>query len=115
MFFDNGEYYFGEWKNNYMHGKGIYFHNDFSLYKGYFEFGKKCGKGVEFYFDYSYYKGNFKDNLKHGKGVKVLDRQNVYNEFWNKGSLIKSEISFKKIKIFQDFLQNKKIVLQNKN
>ena len=37
FFYENGEYYIGEWKNGLMHGKAIiYYKNGNILYKGIF-------------------------------------------------------------------------------
>ena len=43
MFFSSGEYFFGIWKEDEFSGKGFYCYNDFTLYKGYFQNGKKNG------------------------------------------------------------------------
>ena len=52
--YDNGEEYFGQWKNNKRDGYGIYFYKDkgndpiYQIYIGDFKNNSKCGEGIFF-------------------------------------------------------------------
>ena len=46
MFFNNGDRYEGDWKNNVYEGKGIYFWKDGRKYEGNWKNDKKEGVGI---------------------------------------------------------------------
>lgn len=48
MFYKNGEFYFGEWKNDKLDGKGNFFFQNGSHYHGYFKDGMMDGNGYLF-------------------------------------------------------------------
>ena len=69
----NGDKYEGEWNNDLMDGKGIYYFNNEpwkgDKYEGDFKNGKKEGKGVYYYKSGDRYEGDWKDNKKDGNGI----------------------------------------------
>ena len=42
-----GDTYEGAWKDDNMHGKGVYSYSDGSVYEGDFQNGVKCGHGIQ--------------------------------------------------------------------
>ena len=73
MFYDNGEYYIGQFKDNKFNGKGIkYDKNGNIIYEGDFINGRREGNGKMFDEIGNYYIGQFKDNLRNGKGKVFL-------------------------------------------
>ncbi|XP_020223164.1 phosphatidylinositol 4-phosphate 5-kinase 4 isoform X2 [Cajanus cajan] len=104
----NGDYYKGEWADNFPHGKGKYLWTDGCMYVGEWFKGKTMGKGRftwpngpsyegEFKSGYmdgtgSYtasngetYKGQWVMNLKHGHGVKRFANGDEYDGEWRRG------------------------------
>ncbi|KAK2454258.1 Phosphatidylinositol 4-phosphate 5-kinase 4 [Trifolium repens] len=104
----NGDYYKGEWIDNFPHGKGKYLWTDGCIYVGEWVKGKTMGKGRftwptgpsyegEFKSGYmdgigSYtaangdtYKGQWVMNLKHGHGEKSYSNGDKYEGEWRRG------------------------------
>ena len=65
----DGEMYWGEWKDGEMHGKGTYTYPDGSKYVGEFKDGKEHGEGTYTLPDGLQYEGGWKDGKIHGKGI----------------------------------------------
>ncbi|XP_061361095.1 phosphatidylinositol 4-phosphate 5-kinase 5-like isoform X1 [Gastrolobium bilobum] len=104
----NGDYYKGEWADNFPHGKGKYLWTDGCMYVGEWFKGKTMGKGrftwpsgptYEGEFKSGYmdgtgtytasngdtYKGQWVVNLKHGHGVKSFANGDRYEGEWRRG------------------------------
>ncbi|XP_057428301.1 phosphatidylinositol 4-phosphate 5-kinase 5-like [Lotus japonicus] len=104
----NGDYYKGEWADNFPHGKGKYLWTDGCMYVGEWFKGKTMGKGrfnwpsgpsYEGEFKNGYmdgigtytasngdtYKGQWVMNLKHGQGVKSFANGDCYEGEWRRG------------------------------
>ncbi|XP_027338608.1 phosphatidylinositol 4-phosphate 5-kinase 4 [Abrus precatorius] len=104
----NGDYYKGEWADNFPHGKGKYLWTDGCIYVGEWFKGKTMGKGrftwpngptYEGEFKNGYmdgtgtyvasngdtYKGQWVMNLKHGHGVKNFANGDKYEGEWRRG------------------------------
>ena len=76
---EDGQFYSGEHKNDFKHGKGIYGFSDGTVYDGEFENGKSNGMGVEFNFRKKWrYEGQFKDGRKHGNGICRSEEGDFY-------------------------------------
>ena len=70
LYYENGEYYKGQFKNGLRDGKGIqYYKNNKIKYEGDFSEDKYHGEGNLYYKNAEYYKGQFKNGIKHGKGT----------------------------------------------
>ena len=69
-------YYFGEFKNFFAEGYGIYYHNEKSFYEGYWKNDSPYKIGIEKWDDNSFYEGEYFNGKKNGIGI--------YN--WNNGS-----------------------------
>ncbi len=68
--FEHGEFYAGEFKNETLHGKGIYIWPDGTVYDGYLENGKSNGMGVGFNIRKKWrYEGQYKDDKWNGSGI----------------------------------------------
>jgi hypothetical protein len=59
MEFKNGDYYFGDWKDDVFEGKGTYIFGFGDRYEGEVKGGKKDGYGEYYYASGNIYKGNF--------------------------------------------------------
>ena len=51
MYYNSGDRYEGEWKNDKREGKGIYYYKSGSRYEGEYKKNKKEGKGIYYYED----------------------------------------------------------------
>ena len=71
--FGKGDYYFGQFFNDDMHGKGIIYLNNKIKYDGDFVNNKFNGFGKYYFENGDYYIGEVKDDMQHGKG-KLYDK-----------------------------------------
>ena len=68
--YDNGDKYVGEWKNNRVHGQGIFtWKKSGNKYVGEIKDGKRHGQGTFTWKNGDRYVGEFKDNKRHGQGT----------------------------------------------
>ncbi|XP_027935694.1 phosphatidylinositol 4-phosphate 5-kinase 4-like isoform X2 [Vigna unguiculata] len=104
----NGDYYKGDWADNFPHGKGKYVWSDGCVYVGEWFRGKTNGKGRFSWPNGPHYEGEFKNgymdgtgtytgsngdvykgqwvmNLKHGNGVKKFVNGDTYEGEWRRG------------------------------
>ncbi|XP_057437960.1 phosphatidylinositol 4-phosphate 5-kinase 5-like isoform X2 [Lotus japonicus] len=107
-FLPNGDYYTGQWANNFPHGQGKYLWTDGCMYVGEWFRGKTMGKGrfswpsgatYEGEFNSGHmdgtgtytglngqtYKGQWVMNLKHGHGLKSYANGDWYEGEWKLG------------------------------
>ncbi|KVI03447.1 MORN motif-containing protein [Cynara cardunculus var. scolymus] len=107
-YLSNGDYYTGNWSDNFPHGFGKYWWTDGCMYVGDWFRGKTMGRGTfswpsgatydgEFKSGYmdgegtytgpngDTYKGQWIMNLKHGYGVKEYTNGDVYDGEWCRG------------------------------
>jgi hypothetical protein len=68
---DLGDLYEGNWVNDKMEGKGIYYYSNGERYEGELKSDKVNGTGTYFYADGSKYIGEWKDGNRHGKGILI--------------------------------------------
>ena len=69
-YYDDGNYYIGQWKNSLRNGEGVlYIQDGRVIYEGEFFDDKFEGNGKYYYPDGKYYIGQFKKGLKHGIGI----------------------------------------------
>ena len=73
FFFMKGDYYFGQFFNDDMHGKGIIYLNNTIKYDGDFVNNQFNGFGKYYFESGNYYIGQFKDDMQNGKG-KIFDK-----------------------------------------
>ncbi|KAI4300881.1 hypothetical protein L6164_034208 [Bauhinia variegata] len=104
----NGDYYTGQWAENFPHGQGKYLWTDGCMYIGEWSKGKTMGKGRFSWPSGAIYEGDFKNgymdgtgtytgsngdtykgqwvmNLKQGHGVKTLVNGDWYEGEWRRG------------------------------
>ncbi|XP_038697714.1 phosphatidylinositol 4-phosphate 5-kinase 4-like [Tripterygium wilfordii] len=104
----NGDYYTGQWYDNFPNGKGKYLWTDGCMYVGEWHKGKTMGKGRFSWPGGATYEGEFKSgymdgigtftgsngdtyrgqwvmNLKHGHGVKSYVNGDWYDGLWRRG------------------------------
>lgn len=64
-YYENGDCYIGEWKNNNKHGKGIYVYSNGDYYYGDWKEGKMDCEDGKYVFkrEDAYYKGRWKEGL----------------------------------------------------
>lgn len=78
MFFDDGAFLTGMWKNGKLSGKGTNLNADGSLYIGDFTDGLKNGQGLLIYKDNSFVKGSYKNDKMNGRCINL----------WTDGTII---------------------------
>lgn len=71
MFFDDGAFLTGMWKNGKLSGKGSNLNADGSLFIGEFSNGVKNGQGLLVFKDNSFVKGNYQDDKMSGRCINV--------------------------------------------
>lgn len=87
-YYDNGDVFSGNFKED-EPSDGVYkFANDGSVYSGEFESSIREGYGTMYYSDGSYYKGYWKDDTFNGKGTLYDYAQNIsYTGNWTDGEM----------------------------
>ncbi|HMK17067.1 MAG TPA: hypothetical protein VK492_02610 [Chitinophagaceae bacterium] len=80
MFFKEGAFLTGEWKNGKLNGKGSFLSETGILYIGEFVNGVKQGKGVLFYKDNGMIVGNFSNDKLNGRGIQIFSDGSVVSE-----------------------------------
>ncbi|GJR64673.1 phosphatidylinositol 4-phosphate 5-kinase 4-like protein [Tanacetum coccineum] len=107
-YLSNGDYYTGNWSDNFPHGFGKYWWTDGCMYVGDWFHGKTMGRGTFSWPSGATYDGEFKSgymdgagtytgpngdtyrgqwimNLKHGQGVKEYTNGDKYDGEWCRG------------------------------
>jgi len=74
----SGDKYVGEWEENNMHGKGTYYYSDGSSYIGSYKDHSMHGKGSFTWANGTHYEGDFKDGQMDGKGTLTWANGNKY-------------------------------------
>ncbi|KAI9924316.1 hypothetical protein ASPWEDRAFT_115266 [Aspergillus wentii DTO 134E9] len=69
-----GDYYSGEFKKGYFHGKGKHVSDTAAIYEGDFVFGRRHGKGLMDYPSGDTYDGDWFEDQRHGQGT-FLERK----------------------------------------
>ena len=90
--YNNGDIYWGFFKNNNRYGVGTYLWSNKSAYTGaYIEGGKRNGYGIYTYVDRSVFKGMFLDDRINGLGIMKYNKTGdiVQGVFDNSGAKIK--------------------------
>src|SRR6185295_13996700 len=72
MFFKDGVFLTGEWKNGKVNGRGSFLSETGILYIGEFVNGIKQGKGILFYKDNGMIMGNFSNDKLSGRGIQIF-------------------------------------------
>ena len=76
-YYENGNYYIGEFSNGIRNGKGtIYYKNDCIKYEGDFVDDKVQGNGKYIWENGDYYIGQFVNDSRHGKGIEYYKNGN---------------------------------------
>ena len=84
---ETGEVYKGNFSNDLPNGIGIYYFKNGDRYEGSFKDGKKHGKGTIIFKNGGKFKGEFKNDLKHGKGEYKDQFEQTTYEYWDNGVL----------------------------
>ena len=80
MFFKDGVFLTGEWKNGKLNGKGSFMSETGILYIGEFVNGLKQGKGILFYKDNGMMMGNFLNDKLNGRGFQIFADGSVVSD-----------------------------------
>ena len=81
---DGSHYYVGDWLNNKMDGKGIYYSSKLGTYNGQFHENHFQGKGNLVDLENNVYDGMFYKSQKRGRGELKMNNGNIYvGEFKN--------------------------------
>ncbi|KAL1107792.1 hypothetical protein V6Z11_D03G069700 [Gossypium hirsutum] len=88
----NGDYYTGQWYDNFPEGQGKYLWTDGCMYLGEWHRGKTMGKGrfswpsgATYEGDGDTYKGQWVMNFKHGHGIRFYPNGDWYDGEWRRG------------------------------
>ena len=84
---EKGEVYKGNFCNDFPNGMGIYYFKNGDRYEGMFKDGKKHGEGTIIFSNGGKFKGEFKNDVKHGKGEYKNTLGQVKYEYWDNGIL----------------------------
>jgi hypothetical protein len=79
---------YGQFKDDRVHGIGIYIHNSGDYYFGEFINGLENGEGTYIFKNGDKYEGKFKDGKKHGKGTLTYNDGKIEVGLWEKGKFI---------------------------
>merc|ERR1712168_1386811 len=87
VYFVNGDYYCGQWKNDQRSGAGVNFYHDQegAYYDGNWELDQRHGKGKMFFADKSVYDGDWRDDLQNGFGTIYFPNGDMYEGHWKGG------------------------------
>ena len=80
MFFNNGAFLTGEWKDGKLNGKGAFLSETGILYIGDFVNGLKEGKGILFYKDNGMIMGGFSNDKQNGRGFQIFADGSVLSD-----------------------------------
>uniref|UniRef100_A0A5B7BIK9 Phosphatidylinositol 4-phosphate 5-kinase n=1 Tax=Davidia involucrata TaxID=16924 RepID=A0A5B7BIK9_DAVIN len=78
----NGDYYTGEWADNFPHGRGKYLWTDGCMYVGEWFRGKTMGKGRFIWPSGVTYEGEFKGGYMDGQGTYTGSNGETYRGCW---------------------------------
>ncbi|XP_004307106.1 PREDICTED: phosphatidylinositol 4-phosphate 5-kinase 6 [Fragaria vesca subsp. vesca] len=78
----NGDFYTGQWLDNYAHGQGKYLWTDGCMYVGEWQKGKTAGKGKFSWPSGATYEGDFKNGFMDGKGTYTGSFGETYRGSW---------------------------------
>ena len=81
MYYNSGDKYEGDYKNDQRDGKGVYISDGYK-YKGDFKKGLREGKGVIIYKTGDKYDGEWFDDMYNGKGVYYFKDGSKYDGNW---------------------------------
>ena len=80
MFFKDGIFLTGEWKNGKLNGKGSFLSESGVLYIGDFINGVKEGKGILFFKDNGMIMGGFSNDKLNGRGIQIFADGSVISD-----------------------------------
>ena len=69
MYWNNGDRYEGDFKNDKPEGKGIVYYKNGDRYEGDFKNGTSDGKGIYYHKNGDIYEGDYKNGKREGKGI----------------------------------------------
>ncbi|WOG98036.1 hypothetical protein DCAR_0417377 [Daucus carota subsp. sativus] len=81
-FLPNGDYYTGQWAENFPHGNGKYWWTDGCMYVGEWCRGKTNGKGLFSWPSGAIYEGQFKNGFMDGEGIYSAPNGDMYRGNW---------------------------------
>lgn len=82
--FSNGDFYTGQWMDNFPHGTGKYLWTDGCMYEGDWCRGKTMGTGKFSWPSGATYDGDFKTGFMDGYGTYIGSNGDTYKGFWVK-------------------------------
>lgn len=83
----SGNFYVGNFKNNFFDGEGACYYNDGTIYEGFWVKNTKHGKGKILYSNGMIYEGNFINDKITGEGTLYTEEKEIiYKGEWNNNS-----------------------------
>eukprot|EP00826_Nyctotherus_ovalis_P020286 TRINITY_DN1635_c0_g10_i1.p1 TRINITY_DN1635_c0_g10~~TRINITY_DN1635_c0_g10_i1.p1 ORF type:complete len:527 (+),score=113.99 TRINITY_DN1635_c0_g10_i1:200-1780(+) len=86
IYYESGDKYEGEYKNNKKNGKGTYYYTNGDRYEGEWINGKQCGTGVLYYANGDKYDGGWENNGRSGKGSLTYINGNKFEGEWKRNN-----------------------------
>jgi hypothetical protein len=80
-----GDFYFGDYENGMIDGKGIYLFPNGYIYSGEYWFGMRNGKGIDFCSNGEVYCGQFVNGDRNGKGIYFYSDGGVHSGEYGEG------------------------------
>ena len=114
--YSNGDFYQGEWKDNKIHGSGIYIYSNGDKYEGSFINAMKHGQGkISFGLQSQWagdeYTGEFRNDKFHGQGVYTYSSGGKYvGEFYNNKKHGQGKITYADGKSAQGIWEDDKLI-----
>ena len=120
LLYNNGDKYYGNFKNGKKDGIGVFFFKNGSKYLGEWIKNKMDGYGIYHYINGAIYEGYFKENKRNGPGLLITKTGTKYQTIWKDGNISDyGKIFYDDGKIYEgyilNFLKNKKGILKYPN
>ena len=107
LLYNNGDKYFGNFKQGKKDGIGVMFFKNGSKYLGQWEKNKMEGYGIYHYPTGAKYEGYFKGNKRNGVGILITKKGTQYKTVWKEGNINNyGQIIYDDGKIYEGFILN---------
>ena len=107
ILYNNGDKYYGNFKNGKKDGIGVFFFKNGSKYFGYWDKNKMNGYGIYHYITGTIYEGYFKANKRNGAGILITKNGTKFRAIWKEGIIENyGQIIYEDGKIYEGYIIN---------